>query len=174
MRSLRHGVFELRVIKSNHIIASLVGFVTLELYRVGLCLNHFALQGKVYQAAIVQAFSPLRQLTATSPNATIMLCDYHAVRLSCCNRVTSTDKLNLIGSPTGRRKRPVRLPKLALSFGHSRWSQQMVTAELIARLKGTDRTLAGASLWVCLASPARGSVLAGVVSVSRLDLRPVA
>jgi len=59
--------------QGNHFFASLVGFVKLEVYRAGLCLNHFALRGKVYQAAIQQAFLQLQRLKAACPGATTIL-----------------------------------------------------------------------------------------------------
>jgi hypothetical protein len=58
--------------QSNHYFSSLVGFVKLEVYRVGLCLSHFALRGKVYQAAIAQAYIQLQQLKTACPNVAIM------------------------------------------------------------------------------------------------------
>jgi hypothetical protein len=48
--------------QTNHFIASLLAFVKLEVCRCRLSLNHFALKGKLYQAALVSAFEQLQQL----------------------------------------------------------------------------------------------------------------
>lgn len=48
--------------QSNHFFACLVAFVKLEAYRAGTALNHFALKGKLYQAAIASAFRELQIL----------------------------------------------------------------------------------------------------------------
>jgi hypothetical protein len=48
--------------QSNHVFASLVAFVKLETYRAATTLNHFALKGKLYQAAIASAFRELQAL----------------------------------------------------------------------------------------------------------------
>lgn len=59
--------------QSNHFFASVVAFVKLEAYRATLALNHFALRGKVYQAAVASAYEQLQRLKATCPNAAITL-----------------------------------------------------------------------------------------------------
>ena len=59
--------------QSNHFFASLVAFVNLEAYRATLALNHFALRGKVYQAAVASAYEQLQRLKATCPQAAITL-----------------------------------------------------------------------------------------------------
>ncbi len=59
--------------QSNHFFASLVAFVKLEAYRATLALNHFALRGKVYQAAVASAYAQLQRLKATCPQAAITL-----------------------------------------------------------------------------------------------------
>lgn len=59
--------------QSNHFFASLVAFVKLEGYRATLALNHFALRGKVYQAAVASAYEQLQRLKATCPQAAITL-----------------------------------------------------------------------------------------------------
>ena len=58
--------------QSNHFFASLVAFVKLEAYRATLALNHFALRGKVYQAAVASAYEQLQRLKATCPQAAII------------------------------------------------------------------------------------------------------
>ncbi len=58
--------------QSNHFFASIVAFVKLEAYRATLALNHFALRGKVYQAAITKAFEQLQALKEKCPNAAII------------------------------------------------------------------------------------------------------
>lgn len=50
--------------QSNHFVACLVAFVKLETYRAKTCLNHFALKGKLYQAALANAFRELQNLKA--------------------------------------------------------------------------------------------------------------
>ncbi len=45
----------------NHFFASIVAFVKLEIYRTSTHLNHFALKGKLYQAALTSAFRQLQQ-----------------------------------------------------------------------------------------------------------------
>jgi hypothetical protein len=57
--------------QSNHFFASLVAFVKLEIYRASTCLNHFALKGKLYQAALSRAFEQLQTFKAACPAATI-------------------------------------------------------------------------------------------------------
>ena len=47
---------KLPVTQSNHFFASMVAFVKLEIYRTSTRLNHFALKGKLYQAALSSAF----------------------------------------------------------------------------------------------------------------------
>lgn len=59
--------------QSNHFFASLVAFVKLEAYKATLALNHFALRGKVYQAAVASAYEQLQRLKATCPQAAITL-----------------------------------------------------------------------------------------------------
>ena len=59
--------------QSNHFFASMVAFVKLEAYRTSTRLNHFALKGKLYQAALASAFGQLQQLKAACPAATITL-----------------------------------------------------------------------------------------------------
>ena len=58
--------------QSNHFFASLVAFVNLEAYRATLALNHFALRGKVYQAAVASAYEQLQRLKATCLQAAII------------------------------------------------------------------------------------------------------
>ena len=58
--------------QSNHFFASLVAFVKLEAYRTGLTVNHFALRGKFYQAAVAKAFEQLQILKVLCPNAAII------------------------------------------------------------------------------------------------------
>jgi hypothetical protein len=57
--------------QSNHFFASLVAFVKLEVYRRTTCLNHFALKGKLYHAALARAFEQLQTFKAACPAATI-------------------------------------------------------------------------------------------------------
>ena len=57
--------------QSNHFFASLVAFVKLEAYRTSTRLNHFALKGKLYQAALASAFGQLQRFKAACPAATI-------------------------------------------------------------------------------------------------------
>jgi hypothetical protein len=59
------------VTQSNHFFASLVAFVKLEAYRSATSLNHFALKGKLYQAALAHAFEQLQTFKAACPAATI-------------------------------------------------------------------------------------------------------
>ena len=56
--------------QSNHFFASLVAFVKLEVYRGATHLNHFALRGKLYQAALASAFEQLQAFKAACPAAT--------------------------------------------------------------------------------------------------------
>jgi DDE superfamily endonuclease len=56
--------------QSNHFFASIVAFVKLELYRCSSRLNHFALKGKLYQAALSSALEQLKQFKAACPAAT--------------------------------------------------------------------------------------------------------
>jgi len=57
--------------QSNHFVACLVAFVKLETYRVSRALNHFALKGKLYQAALASAFRELHALKAVCPAVAI-------------------------------------------------------------------------------------------------------
>ncbi len=57
--------------QSNHFFASLVAFIKLEAYRASTRLNHFALRGKLYQAALARAFDHLQAFKAACPAATI-------------------------------------------------------------------------------------------------------
>jgi hypothetical protein len=57
--------------QSNHFFASMVAFVKLEMYRVSTHLNHFALKGKLYQAALASAFGQLQRFKAACPATTI-------------------------------------------------------------------------------------------------------
>jgi hypothetical protein len=57
--------------QSNHFFACLVAFVKLETYRASTALNHFALKGKLYQAAIARAFQELQTLKIDCPQAVI-------------------------------------------------------------------------------------------------------
>jgi hypothetical protein len=57
--------------QNNHFFASLVAFVKLEAYRTTTQLNHFALKGKLYQAAISSAFEQLLHLKTACPQASI-------------------------------------------------------------------------------------------------------
>ncbi len=59
--------------QSNHFFASIVAFVKLETCRCATRLNHFALKGKLYQAALASAFAQLQVYKAACPTATIML-----------------------------------------------------------------------------------------------------
>jgi len=57
--------------QSNHFFASIVAFVKLEAYRSSTRLNHFALKGKLYQAALSSALQQLQQFKGACPAATI-------------------------------------------------------------------------------------------------------
>ena len=57
--------------QSNHFFASIVAFVKLEIYRTSTQLNHFAIKGKLYQAALSSAFQQLRILKTACPDAAI-------------------------------------------------------------------------------------------------------
>lgn len=57
--------------QSNHFFACLVAYVKLETYRISTALNHFALKGKLYQAAIASAFRELQDLKATCHKVSI-------------------------------------------------------------------------------------------------------
>ena len=57
--------------QSNHFFASVVAFVKLEAYRTSTRLNHFALKGKLYQAALASALQQLQQFKAACPAAAI-------------------------------------------------------------------------------------------------------
>jgi hypothetical protein len=57
--------------QSNHFFTSIVAFVKLEVYRTSTHLNHFALKGKLYQAALMSALRELQTLKATYPIASI-------------------------------------------------------------------------------------------------------
>jgi len=57
--------------QSNHFFASIVAFVKLEVYRASTRLNHFALKGKLYQAALASALQQLQQFKAACPAAAI-------------------------------------------------------------------------------------------------------
>ncbi len=59
--------------QSNHFFASIVAFVKLELYRTSSRLNHFALKGKLYQAALASAFQQLQKFKAACPAATTIV-----------------------------------------------------------------------------------------------------
>ncbi|CAA9271918.1 MAG: hypothetical protein AVDCRST_MAG93-2674 [uncultured Chloroflexia bacterium] len=59
--------------QSNHFFASIVAFIKLEAYRASTRLNHFALKGKLYQAALVSAFQQLQQLKVACPAATTII-----------------------------------------------------------------------------------------------------
>jgi transposase len=48
--------------QSNHLFASLCGYIKLELLKQSTQLNHFALKGKLYLRAFQSAFSALREL----------------------------------------------------------------------------------------------------------------
>jgi len=56
----------------NHFFASIVAFVKLEAYRTSTRLNHFALKGKLYHAALASAFAQLQLLKTQCPNASII------------------------------------------------------------------------------------------------------
>jgi len=53
------------VTQSNHFFAALCGYIKLELLKVDLKLNHFALKAKLYQQAVLSAFNTLRELQPT-------------------------------------------------------------------------------------------------------------
>lgn len=57
--------------QSNHFFASIVAFVKLEIYRTSTQLNHFAIKGKLYQAALSSAFRQLLALKGNCPEASI-------------------------------------------------------------------------------------------------------
>ena len=57
--------------QANHFFASIVAFVKLESYRAATCLNHFALKGRLYQAALASAFEKLQALKAACPTVSI-------------------------------------------------------------------------------------------------------
>lgn len=57
--------------QSNHFFASIVAFVKLEIYRTSTQLNHFAIKGKLYQAALASAFQQLLALKQKCPAAYI-------------------------------------------------------------------------------------------------------
>ena len=59
--------------QSNHFFASIVAFIKLEAYRTSTRLNHFALKGKLYQAALAHAFERLQQFKAACPAATTIV-----------------------------------------------------------------------------------------------------
>ena len=59
--------------QSNHFFASLVGYVKMEVARVGLALKHSALKGQLYQAALARAWEQLQKLKAKCPQATITI-----------------------------------------------------------------------------------------------------
>jgi hypothetical protein len=63
--------------QSNHFFASIVAFVKLEAYRTSTHLNHFALKGKLYQAALTSAFEQLQHFKMACPAASITA---HCVR----------------------------------------------------------------------------------------------
>ena len=58
--------------QGNHFFASIVAFVKLEAYRTATRLNHFALKGKLYQAALASALQRLQQIKAACLAATII------------------------------------------------------------------------------------------------------
>lgn len=57
--------------QSNHFFASVVAFIKLEACRCATRLNHFALKGRLYQAALASAFSQLQAFKAACPVAPI-------------------------------------------------------------------------------------------------------
>jgi hypothetical protein len=57
--------------QANHFFACLVAFVKLETYRMTTALNHFALKGKLYRAAIESAFRELQAVKAKSKAVSI-------------------------------------------------------------------------------------------------------
>jgi len=57
--------------QSNHFFASLVAFVKLEIYRTSTSLNHFALKGKLYTAALASAFHQLQIFKVACSDAAI-------------------------------------------------------------------------------------------------------
>ena len=57
--------------QSNHVFASIVAFVKLEVCRCATRLNHFALKAKLYQAALASAFQQLRAVKAACPAVAI-------------------------------------------------------------------------------------------------------
>jgi DDE superfamily endonuclease len=59
--------------QSNHFFASIVAFIKLEVYRCSTRLNHFALKGKLYQAALASALEQLKQFRAACPAATTIV-----------------------------------------------------------------------------------------------------
>jgi hypothetical protein len=59
--------------QSNHFFASLVGYVKMEVARVGLAIKHSALRGQLYQAALARAWEQLQKLKAKYPQAAITL-----------------------------------------------------------------------------------------------------
>ena len=59
--------------QSNHFFASIVAFVKLEALRTSMRLNHFALKGKLYQAALARALQQLQQFKAACPAATTIV-----------------------------------------------------------------------------------------------------
>ena len=64
---------KLPLTQSNHFFASVVAFVKLEVYRASTRLNHFALRGKLYQAALSSAFQRLQEFKAACPAATTIV-----------------------------------------------------------------------------------------------------
>lgn len=59
--------------QSNHFFASIVAFIKLEAYRASTRLNHFALKGKLYQAALASALQQLEQFKVACPGATTII-----------------------------------------------------------------------------------------------------
>jgi len=52
--------------QSNHIFACLMAFVKMEQMRLKTHLNHFAMKGQIYQAALRSAYQQLQTLKAQS------------------------------------------------------------------------------------------------------------
>lgn len=59
--------------QSNHFFASLVGFVKLEVARVGMGWGHSVLRGQLYQVALARAWEQLQKLKGACPRAAIIL-----------------------------------------------------------------------------------------------------
>jgi hypothetical protein len=54
--------------QSDHFVASLIAFVTLEACRCRQRLNHFALKARLYRSALASAFAELQRLKAACPD----------------------------------------------------------------------------------------------------------